>query len=113
MLRIALIVWTLTVVGCANTKAERAEAFEREAPQLVAACNASFGAAGRRTRDGIQACGRLANKKSLGLVDPTAASAYTRFANSRTVGTGQSNAGSVRNSPSPIPGPGGSSQSIQ
>jgi hypothetical protein len=95
--------------GCASTREQRAAAFQHEVPHLVATCNASFGEGGPRTREGKNACGRLANKKSLDLVDPTAARAYTSYANSRK-GTGLSNAGSVRNSPSPIQNPGGSTQ---
>lgn len=109
MLRIALIVGAVTLVGCASTRAERATAFQQEVPQLVATCNEGFGGGGPRTREGIHACGRLATKKSLGLADPAAASSYLSYANSRK-GSGQSNAGSVRNSPTPIPGPGGSVQ---
>jgi hypothetical protein len=107
----ALVVIGIVIAGCASTREERAAAFQREVPQLVATCNASFGGSGPRTREGVNACGRLANKKSLDLVDPSAARAYTSYANSRK-GSGQSNAGSVRNSPSPIPGPGGSTQHL-
>jgi hypothetical protein len=112
MLKIALIAIAVALTGCATTRQERAAAFQQEAPQLVASCNKAFSDAGPRTRDGINACGRLATKDSLGLVEPATANAYTSYANSRR-GSGMSNAGSVRNSPTPIPGPGGSTQSIQ
>jgi len=83
MARIALFILAATLAGCASTRQERAAEFQRELPQLVSACNQWIEVDSRldgpTTRyDGYNACRRLAGKRSLGLADPAAASAYIR-----------------------------------
>lgn len=83
MLRIALIVAAITLVGCAGTREQRAAAFQREAPQWVAACNGwqqSDVTDGRVMRgQGLKGCSRLRDENSLRLADPAAVSAYLRY----------------------------------
>lgn len=83
MLRIALMVGAVTLVGCATPREERAAAFRQEAPQLVAACNGwqqSDVTDGEVVRGhGLKGCSRLRDENSLQLADPTAVSAYLRY----------------------------------
>jgi hypothetical protein len=75
-----VLVLAVTLAGCASTRQERAAAFQRELPELVAACNGWIdpNSLHDERSDGFEACSRLAVKKSLGLADPVAASAYIR-----------------------------------
>ena len=84
MPKIGLLIIAVAVAGCASTRQERAEAFQQELPQLIAACNEAFSGADSLTRDGINACERIAAKKGLRLTDPATASAYVRYANARS-----------------------------
>ncbi len=109
MLKAIVVVAAATLfAGCASTREERAAAFQAELPQLVAACNEAFVSSADQTRN-FNACSRLAAKNRLSLADPAAARAYVRSTSSRS-GGGQSNAGSMALSPSPILGPGGAPQ---
>jgi len=85
VLKIGLVVIAATLAGCATTRQERADAFRQALPQLVSACNEAF-SDDPLTRDGINACARLATKGSLGLANPEAASAYVRYAGDRWQG---------------------------
>jgi hypothetical protein len=100
MREIALLIIGVTLVACANTRQERAAAFQREAPQLVASCNEAFNGAGPRT--GFAACRRLAANNSLDLVDPAAASAYVRL--NAMADAGGSSPGATNSTPSIGPG---------
>lgn len=83
MLKVAFIVAAVTLVGCAGTREQRAAAFQREVPQLVAACNGwqqSDVTDGEVIRGhGLQGCSRLRDENSLQLADPMAVSAYLRY----------------------------------
>jgi hypothetical protein len=86
MRKIGLLIVGVTLAGCASTRQERAAEFQRELPQLLAACNGWVHVDPRLDgptirRDGFNACRRLAVKKSLGLADPAVVSAYTRTMN--------------------------------
>jgi hypothetical protein len=82
MLKLGLLVMAVTLVGCASTRQERAAAFQRELPQLLAACNGWARAEprldGPSRRDGLKACDRLSVRNSLVLADPATVSAYHR-----------------------------------
>jgi hypothetical protein len=96
----ALLVVAVTLASCASARQDRAAAFHREAPQLVASCNEAFGGTAARTRGGLDACRRLAAHDSLGLVDAAVAKAYVRL-NARQA-----------SAPSNAPGPGNGTPSI-
>ncbi len=83
MRTIVLVITAAAIAGCASARQERAAQFQRELPQLVAACNdwveldpALDGPTIRR--DGFRACKRLSVRGSLHLADSAAVSAYQR-----------------------------------
>lgn len=88
MLTIVLVITAAALAGCASARQERAAQFQRELPQLVAACNnwlaVDPGLDGPSIRrDGLKACRSLSVRGSLHLADPAAAKAYTSYANLR------------------------------
>jgi hypothetical protein len=108
MLEMVLLIIAVTLAGSASTREERAAAFQRELPQLVAACNKAFSGVGPRTRDGVKACDRLAAKKSLAVADPATVRAYVRRGSTMPNAAIMPGAGSgPYGSPTPSIGPGG------
>ena len=108
MARIALFIITAALAGCAGTRQERAAEFQRELPQLVAACNGWIQVDPRLDgppirHDGYKACRRLAGKKRLNLADPAAASAYVRTL--RVPGNSIQNSGASLTTAVPMPLP--------
>lgn len=92
MLKVASLIIAITLTACANTRQDRAAAFQQELPQLVAACNGWIQLDPRldgptSRHDGLEACNRLAVRKSLGLADPATVSAYQRY-KSQSLGKG-------------------------
>ena len=85
MRTVALLIIGVTLAGCASTQQERAAEFQRELPQIVAACNGWIQVDprldGPTTRhDGWKACRRLAGTNNLGLVHSAARTEYLRSA---------------------------------
>ena len=73
------------LAGCASTREERVTAIQAELPQLVTACDGAF-QDGRKLglgivtiSQGIEACDRLAQARSLDLVRPVTAELYRRY----------------------------------
>jgi hypothetical protein len=94
--KIGLLIIAATLTGCASTPEEKAAAFQRDLPQLVAACNGWIQVDSRLDgptvrSDGFKACRQLSANKSLALVDPATAKVYVRTMNER-------GANSIRNS---------------
>ena len=81
MVKVTLLIAAVALASCASTRQERAAAFQRELPQLVARCNALGDPSLDVTirRDGATACEQLALNKRLDLADPATASAYLRW----------------------------------
>ena len=87
MRNVALLVIAVALSGCAGTRQERAAEFQRELPQLVAACNSFSEEIGRlERRDAFDACRRLAVRDSLELADLATVRAYVRSAGQRATG---------------------------
>jgi hypothetical protein len=110
MLRTSITVFAVaaSLAGCAGARQERAAEFQRELPQLVAACNGWIQVDprldGPTTRhDGYKACRRLAGKKSLSLADPAAASAYVSTLNAGASSIQNSGASLTTAVPMPLP----------
>ena len=102
MRNVILLIIGVAVAGCASARHERAAEFQRELPELVAACNGLADAAA--PRGGFNACRKLAVRESLGLADPAAARAYM----SAMSGAGanqiiQSGASAITAVPMPLP----------
>jgi hypothetical protein len=81
--KLGLLIIAATLAGCASTRQEKAAAFQRDLPQLVAACNGWIEVDPRLDgptirSDGFKACRQLSVNKSLTLVHPAIASAYVR-----------------------------------
>jgi hypothetical protein len=86
----------IALTGCVSTRQERAAEFQRDLPQLVAACNGWIQVDPRLDgptiqHDGFKACRQLSVNKSLALVDPAIANAYVRSVS-------QNGANSIQNS---------------
>jgi hypothetical protein len=84
MPKVAVVVLAATLVGCASARQERAEQFQQELPQLVAACNGWIDTNTQLDgptirREGLKACERLAARGRLGLTDPAAAREYVSY----------------------------------
>ena len=86
MLKVTLfLVAVVALAGCASTREERVAAIQAELPQLVPACNGAFGDGSQLglgivvINQGIDACDRLVQGRSLGLVRPTTAELYQRY----------------------------------
>ena len=86
MLKVTLfLIAAATLVGCASTRRESAAAIQAELPQLVDACNGAFQDGSKSglsvvvNPEGIDACNRLNQGQSLGLVRPTTAEWYRRY----------------------------------
>jgi hypothetical protein len=110
-----IIAAAIVFTGCATSREERAVAFQRELPQLVAACNnwrQSDVADGRIVRGaGLNGCSRLRDENSLQLAEPAAVSAYMRY----TQGPRSNEAAAAAGGPAGAPmimgyGPGGAPQ---
>src|SRR5215467_143465 len=81
----SFLIAATALAGCASTREERVAAIQAELPQLVDACNGAF-QDGRKlglgivtVSEGIEACGRLADARSLDLVRPVTAELYRRY----------------------------------
>jgi hypothetical protein len=109
MRTVGLLIIGVTLAGCASTRAERVAEFQRDLPQLVAACNAWIqvepGLDGPTARsDGFKACRRLSVNNSLALVDPPAARAYVRAMSGRGGNSIQNSGASLTTAvPMPLP----------
>ena len=100
----------IALTGCVSTRQERAAEFQRDLPQLVAACNGWIQVDSRLDgptprHDGWKACRRLAGKKSLGLADPAAANAYARTASQKAATSPIQNSGVSGTTAIPMPLP--------
>jgi hypothetical protein len=105
---VGLLIIGVTLAGCAGTRQERAAEFQHELPQLVADCNEWMQVGPRLDgptirHEGYKACRRLAGKKSLGLADPAAASAYMRTLNAGANSILNSGASLTTAVPMPLP----------
>ena len=82
MLKISVMfVVAITLAGCASCYENQEAAFQRALPQLVADCNDVFGGSARsvKWRDGVNACHRLSQKRSIGLVEPETVESYSAY----------------------------------
>jgi hypothetical protein len=101
MRNVALLSIAVALAGCAGTRQERAAEFQRELPQLVAACNSLLAQTDRLARrDAFDACRRLSMRNRLELADPATVSAFVRSAGQTS--SGQS---TVHSAPYAIPMP--------
>ncbi len=82
---IVVLFAAVALAGCASTREERVAAMQAELPQLVPACNGAFRDGSQLglgivvINQGIDACDRLVQGRSLGLVRPTTAELYQRY----------------------------------
>ena len=85
MLKVALFLLAAALAACVTQRDERVAAIQAELPQLVDACNGAFrdgspiGLGIVVISQGIDACDRLAQGRSLALVRPTTAELYQRY----------------------------------